>query len=331
MNININFHVYVGSKWSRLFSMSTKESKEKPLSKTPFINKARAEIEKASNSCSNSTNKNRTTAINTFLLFLKDKGEERLSLDEMTTDHIKAFERWSLDKGQKLNYVRCNLRNLRALINRINNGRGKALFEGIRTSNAQTDKRAVDEGVIKRLEDKPFNQNVRKALARDIFLFCFYAMGIPLVDAAFLKKSQLKNGFIIYYRQKTHRQVKIKVVPKLEQVIARLTPPKSPYLLPILTSENQEDAKHQYQRFLQRYNRTLAGLSKDIRQDCRLTSYTPRHSWASIAFKKGVNINVISQALGHANTRTTQSYIRELTGDQLNEANMTVIQSISVC
>lgn len=330
MNININFHVYVGSKWSRWFNKSAKE-KVKPLGKTPFIESARAEIKKASSTCSHSTTDNRLTAINAFSLFLKDRAEEGLSLEEMTTDHIKAFERWSLDKGQKLNYVRCNLRNLRALINRINNGRGKALFEGIRTSNAQTDKRAVDEGVIKRLEDKPFHLNVRKALARDIFLFCFYAMGIPLVDAAFLKKSQLKDGYIIYYRQKTHRQVKIKVVPKLEQVIARLTPPKSPYLLPILTSENQEDAKHQYQRFLQRYNRTLAGLSKDIRQDCRLTSYTPRHSWASIAFKKGININVISQALGHANTRTTQTYIRDLTGDQLNEANMTVIQSISVC
>lgn len=328
MNISISFHVYLGSKWSRLFSMSTKESKEKPLSKTPFINKARAEIEKASNSCSNSTNKNRTTAINTFLLFLKDKGEERLSLDEMTTDHIKAFERWSLDKGQKLNYVRCNLRNLRALINRIN-GRGQQLFNGIHTSNAQTVKRAVDEKVIKKLEDSNLNLHTPKGLARDIFLFCFYAMGIPLVDAAHLKKSQLKNEYIIYYRQKTHRMVKIKVAQKLKKIIERITPSGSPYLLPILTSENQEEAKREYLRFLQKYNRTLARLSKDIHQKDSLTSYTPRHSWASIAFRKGVNINVISQALGHANTRTTQSYICELNGEQLDEANMTVIQSIS--
>ena len=153
-------------------------------------------------------------------------------------------------------------------------------------------------------------------------------MGIPLIDAIHLKKNQYRDGQIIYYRHKTHRQVKIKVVPKLKQIIDRLSCNDSTYLLPILTSEDKYVAELQYKRFLQNYNRTLAMISKDLEMESHLTSYTPRHTWASIAFENGISVNVISQALGHTNIRTTMNYIRELSGEQLNEANLIVIQRL---
>ena len=62
--------------------------------------------------------------------------------------------------------------------------------------------------------------------------------------------------------------------------------------------------------------------------ESNLTSYTPRHSWASIAHKKGIYINVISQALGHSNTKTTSIYIKEIENEQLEQANKIVISAI---
>lgn len=56
-----------------------------------------------------------------------------------------------------------------------------------------------------------------------------------------------------------------------------------------------------------------------------ITSYFARHCWATYAYKIGIPIDVISQALGHADgNRTTLIYIKR---DQkkIDEANRKVI------
>lgn len=325
MNISININFYLGGEWPVQSINPKTELQEHFPSDKPFIARAREEIEKTNSLCSRSTTKNRKTAVNAFERFLQEEGKAGLTADGLTCDMIKAFETWQLEQSLRLSYVRCNHRNLRVIVDRIT-GRGKDIFKGVRTSNTQTEKRAVDEETIKRLEESRFPEGSRKTLARYVFLFCFYAMGIPLIDAAYLKKKQYKDGQIIYYRHKTHRQVKVKVTPELKQIIDKLSPKDSPYLLPILTSEDRDEAERQYKRFQQKYNRTLAEISEEFGMEAHLTSYTPRHTWASIAFAKGISINVISQALGHSNTRTTQNYIRELRCDQLEDANMVVIR-----
>lgn len=327
MSININLNFYFGWNWPCQSAQTVEELKEETPSNEPFIVRAREEIGKADCLCSRSTTANRMTALNAFEKFLRERNETDVAVGSLTSDHIKAFEKWQLDRGRKLNYVRCNHRNLRAIINRIN-GKGEELFRNVKTSNAQTEKRAVDAEIISKLEECQLPKDPRKDLAHNIFLFCFYAMGIPLIDAAHLKKSQYRDGQIVYYRHKTHRQVKIRVAPKLKQIIDRLSCNDSTYLLPILTSEDKDVAEQQYKRFLQNYNRTLTMISKELGMESRLTSYTPRHTWASIAFENGISINVISQALGHANTKTTQNYIRELSGELLDEANLMVMERL---
>lgn len=327
MSINISFNFYFGRKFP-LLRKGRKEESEYATRQESFVQVVWTEIEKSSALCSTSTTENRKTAVKAFQQFLLERGEAAIRFQDVTADHIRAFERWSLDRGLRLNYVRCNLRNLRAVVNRID-GRGRLLFEGVRTSNAQTDKRAIGEEDVRRMEDVRLPQGSMRALARQIFLFCFYAMGIPLIDAAYLRKEQLRDGYILYYRHKTHRQVKVKVVPRLREIIDQLADKRSPYLLPILTTDDRRKAMGQYRRFLQRYNRALTSIAEEYMPGVRLTSYSPRHTWASIAFKRGVSINVISQALGHANTRTTQNYIRDISGEQLDEANLTVIQCLT--
>jgi hypothetical protein len=53
-----------------------------------------------------------------------------------------------------------------------------------------------------------------------------------------------------------------------------------------------------------------------------------RHSWASAAYKDGVNINVIAQALGHSSPETTRIYVRELDGSQVFRANKNVLNGV---
>jgi len=44
----------------------------------------------------------------------------------------------------------------------------------------------------------------------------------------------------------------------------------------------------------------------------KLTSYTIRRTWATHAYRKKVNIQIIQKALGHTNPATTQRYIQDI-------------------
>lgn len=292
-----------------------------------LVNRLREEIELTRLQCKASTNKNKVTAVNTLDRFVREKELDYLTVGSITADHIRAFERWALDEGFKPNYVALHMRCLRALFNRIN-GSGKELFKHVRTTNSQTEKRAVSETVIKHLREMTLPVGSTLDLARDVFLFCFLCMGMPLIDAAFLKKSQYSGGYICYIRQKTNRMVKIKVGYELQQLIQRLSADNSPYLLPILTSVKYNEAMRQYKRFYQRYRRSLQQIAARMGGDVRLTSYTARHTWASIAYTLGIDINTISQALAHASTRITDVYIKELCNSRLYAANEAVLNAI---
>ena len=94
----------------------------------------------------------------------------------------------------------------------------------------------------------------------------------------------------------------------------------------ILTSLPQ--AYLQYQNKLNSYNRLLKKLSSLAGLNVNLSSYVVRHTWASLAYSSNVELNVISKALGHTNTNTTQIYIRELEDYRLKDANHIVLGAI---
>ena len=51
-----------------------------------------------------------------------------------------------------------------------------------------------------------------------------------------------------------------------------------------------------------------------------LTTYVARHSFATILKKSGVNIGLISEALGHSDIGTTQIYLDSFENSQIDEA-----------
>ena len=300
--------------------------------KENIFDRLRREIEQTREGSAEKTTINKHTAVNTFEKFYKQKWPDHAcnSIDELTEDTFIALERWALDNGLKPNYVALHMRNLRAIINRIN-GRGIQLFRHVCTRNGQSEKRAVSEDTIHQIEIIKSSDTVSSDESRAcaIFLTCFYGMGIPLIDAAYLKKKQYKDGKIVYFRQKTHRKVTIDVSPELARLLEELqTPPDCPYLLPILTSTNKHEAMKEYRAFYQKYRRRLHDISQKLDNPVCLTSYTPRHSWANIAYKNNVDINVIARALGHANTNITYAYIREIDDCALFAANEIVCRAI---
>lgn len=201
-----------------------------------IVSELRQVIEVITPEVAESTKVNYITAVNKLAKFLNEsRPRQQLTAKNIPPGQVKAMERWLLDNGMSPNYTALLMRCLRALVNRINQ-RGYELFKDVRTSRCDTVKRAVSEETMKKLRKMQLDSKPKEDMARNIFLFCFFCMGMPLIDAVYLKKTQLKNGIITYYRRKTRRMVNVVVTDELQAIIKAIgTNASSPYLLPILT------------------------------------------------------------------------------------------------
>ena len=134
---------------------------------------------------------------NAYRRFKAFREDVDLTFDELTPDMIECYEAWLTDKRLKQNSIRCYLRTLNTLLCKaveeglLNNTK---LFSHVRLSYVKTTKRAISEKELKVIANLELPENSTMALARDIFMFSFYMRGMPFVDIAYLRKTDLKNG-----------------------------------------------------------------------------------------------------------------------------------------
>lgn len=275
-----------------------------------------------------STADNYKTAIRSLLTFL---GKDDVDLAAIDTDLIIGYEKWLRKRGVCLNTISCYMRSLRSLFNKaVDKGlvqQGNP-FSKVFTGNTKTDKRSISKRDLLRLHRIQLFPHTSTNLARDTYLFSFYALGMPFVDLAYLRWTQIRNGYITYYRQKTGQKIIVKIEPCMHAILKRYKNAQSPYVFPYITSTEPERARKQYENALRRYNHSLKRLAKKAKIKDNLTSYAARHTWASIAYQHKVDLPVISKALGHTDTETTLVYIRELNDNRCQIANRQLLHRI---
>ena len=92
------------------------------------------------------------------------------------------------------------------------------------------------------------------------------------------------------------------------------------YLLPIYTIQNRDNTSQ-----LRNHNKRLKRISEILEIEKSLSSYVSRHSRATIALRKGVSIEVISESMGHENETTTRIYLASLGQSDVDSANAKII------
>ncbi|MBR5107753.1 MAG: site-specific integrase [Bacteroidales bacterium] len=287
-----------------------------------FADIYREEIERRKGLVSESTIENELTAYRSFLAF----AGYGFTISTLTSEHIIRYERWLRDKGVCPNTSACYMRSLRAVANRLGLD-GKALFAQVRTARDKAEKKAVDIGTIRKLKATRLPEDTFQTLARDAFLFSIMAMGMPFIDLAHLRKSDVRDGVIVYNRRKTGRRITVRMEPCMEDILSRYDS-ASPYLFPLLTETEPPKTEAEYRRLIGRYNRALRRISLKCGLEKKLTSYSARHTWATLAYKQGMGLASISKALGHASPVTTQNYLKEIDDMGLSEANKRLIEEI---
>ena len=320
-NLSIPALVDAGSKQQKLFFWQTYMEQEIEL-----LNRRGKTV----------TARHYASACNSFSQFLHehdDLGEcnaRNLRFDEIDEPLLRQFQAWLAARRLAANTVVFYFRILRALWNKAANDgiveKGYAPFNNIKLREEKTKKRAVEEKVIRRLEElqQPGALHQSLTLACDLFLFCYYARGMSFVDLAHLTRNNIRGKKLVYKRCKTGKELQIELLPEMMELIKKYagTSPAG-YLFPILHSE--KPTTREYESALRLQNKRLKKLSHIV--GAKLTTHVARHSWASIASQKGIALEDISECMGHSSLKVTRIYIGLLDNSRLDQANKIVIRS----
>jgi len=256
--------------------------------------------------------------------FKRFRAEQDVLLDKIDNDLMLKYETGLKNSGIMKNTISCYMRTLRSIYNQaVKRGltTQKSPFSNIFTRNDKTVKRAVNEDIIVKIKNMDLTSHKKLALSRDLFMFSFYLRGISFIDMANLRKCNVKNGYIIYARSKTKQMLTVKIEPCMQEIISRYELQTiDDYLLPIYTIQNKDNLSR-----LRNYNKRLKRISEILGFEKSLSSYVSRHSWATIALRKGISVEIISEGMGHENETTTRIYLASLGQSVVDMANAKII------
>ena len=242
------------------------------------------------------------------------------------------FEAWMRKNKFEDTTMHYYFRTLRATYNKAVEAncavREKSPFVEYKLSrfSTKTKKRALSKESVKKILKMDCSDMSEKArLAHDVFSFSYYCGGISLVDVANLTPDNIIDGRLIYERQKTHGMINLVMLDEAKTIIERYATyqKRAGYLFPILDNRKHITPMQKFNRVRKlccQLNKELHKIAANLKIKEDVTTYVARHSFATVLKKSGVNIGIISQALGHQDIKTTQVYLAQFDDEQVDVA-----------
>lgn len=258
--------------------------------------------------------------------------ERPLAFSHFTSAWLCTFQNYLLGRQLSWNTISTYLRVLRAVYYRaVDAGLTTyipRLFKGVYTGTRSDVKRAVPEEYIRELSSRPV-EDKKTEEARLLFLLLFMLRGIPFVDIAFLRPCDLCGDRLTYRRRKTGTRITVRVEPVTMQLIEQLRDPRpdATYLFPFIR-EPGADEYRQYQNALRHVNYRLGRLTAMLSGCPSLSTYSARHSWASIANYCQYDKELISNAMGHSSVLVTETYFKSHSEENINRMNREILQHV---
>ena len=258
-------------------------------------------------------------------------GSKTLTFNRINKQFLTGFESYLRVEGLKINAIAVYMRNIRAVFNQAIDAdlvrQDVYPFRKYKIRHETTPKRAIGVDAIRKLINTDMKVNERQAV--DLFLLSFYLIGINFKDMLMLKVTDMVNGRISYRRAKTGRLYSVEVEPEALSIIDKYRGDK--FLLNLIVikrkvQEKKDRSTPLYKDIPNYTNRLLSRLGKNLKLG-PISTYTARHSWATIAASLGVPRDVISHALGHGVNTVTDLYI-DFSRDEVDKANRKVINVI---
>ena len=275
------------------------------------------------------TASNYQCSINSLLSF-----KNNLLLESITPDFLRAYEQWMTGvKNASKTTVGIYIRALRAvmneaiergLISKENYPFGKKKYQ---IPTGRNIKKALSmDDISKFYYYRPDESNEGEAKAKDFWLFSYFGNGINMKDVALLKYKNLQGDFIVFERAKTERArrsspkpITIYVTAEMLEIIEKRgnqRKDEDQYIFPILetgvSAIRKEELIHQ---FIKNTNKWTKRIAEKLDIPFKITTYTARHSFSTVLKRSGASTEFISEALGHTDVKTTESYLDSFEND----------------
>jgi len=262
----------------------------------------------------------------------KVSGKSQLHFSEVDVEFLKAYEKKMQNNGATLTTIGIYARCMRTLFNE-----------------------AIETGIInrefypfgKRRYQIPASRNIKKALplsdiqklfsykpvngpmeqwAMDMWKFSYLCNGMNIKDIAHLRFRDIVGDEITFVRAKTiytkrenQKTILVPLLPITQKIIRRwqrVDSAPNNYVFNILS--NEYDAKKALAKVRQA-TKTINKYMKRIAKNCGIlmpvTTYTARHSWATVMRNSGAPISLISDGLGHGSIPPTERYLATIESD----------------
>lgn len=274
--------------------------------------------------------------------YLRYKGKRQVSLTDLTTLELKEFIGF-LETGKGEGGVLHRMRDLRSsfndaikfgLIPKMDSPFDNIDFKAFRSKrkNAQKPLEAEEWLLFKSYS----SENKERMFWKDIFIFMVNAQGTNIKDLISLKYDNIIDArtpagpikVIRYKRRKTMRKrpdatIDIVVTNTISELIEKYRSEDSPYLFNLLSTyefkENSKEWEHQCKNTTHRFNYHLEKICEELGFKKKVSNYAARHTFATLLFWDDTPIHVISQALGHSDVTTTNTYLSNLNLVALSE------------
>ena len=262
------------------------------------------------------------TVYDTVLKGLERFGGAAIPFRTVTVTWLNRYAEFLRREGKRQTTIAIHLRTLRAILNEARLcgivkesdypfGRGR--YE-IQSGTGRKMALTLEQiGQVARYD----NGSLATAKYRDYWLFLYLCNGINVADFVRLRHSDIVNGEIYFVRQKTAhtshtlKDIQVVVTQPMQEIIDRwgTSPTVSDFIFPILNgTETAIEQKHKTQYLTRAINKHMAAIAATLGIP-HISTYTARHSFATVLKRSGANIAYISESLGHSDLKTTENYL----------------------
>lgn len=253
-----------------------------------------------------------------------------LFLQDITPAFLHKYEQHLKDKkGNKINTIKNDMKFIRTVFN-------KALaqdliestlnpFTKYKIKSEKTQRLYLTEDELQKFEDVALPEFSKLSLHRDVFLFQCYGGGLRISDVLSLQWKNYDGTHIHVFTQKTKETISIKLPGKALEIVKKyerikddylLKNPKEkfPFIFPVypsnLNMDNAAELDLAKSRGTVLVNNNLRTIAERAKIEKNVSTHIGRHTFATLALKKGIRLEYLSKIMTHESIKTTQIYAK---------------------
>jgi len=250
---------------------------------------------------------------------------------DITVGFLVGYEEYLIrEKKNTINTVYSNLKVIRKHFNDALREElipfEKNPFFRYKLKRIQVDKNYLNESELETLENAVLDPSKKIYHSRNLFVFACYTGGIRFSDLITLKWANFDGENLSLITRKTGTKLNIKV-PNIALEILNLYKKDDSLPTDFIFPYLKKDVDYSDLMVLYKDIQICNGnINKDLvllKEKCKLKKiihfHSSRHTWATLALKKGMRIEYVSKLMTHSSIKTTQIYAK-IVNEELEKA-----------